>query len=73
MNEKSISKLLEEIEEFELIKLIIDALEKQMPHHLAPVTGVPVCGKCNGIMDLMQGDLNYCPNCGQKIKWGEKD
>ena len=69
MNEKSISKLLEEIEEFELIKLIIDALEKQMPHHLAPVTGIPHCGKCGKVMDLRQGDLNYCPNCGQKILW----
>ena len=27
---------------------------------------LPVCGKCNSIMDLMQGELNYCPNCGQK-------
>lgn len=29
----------------------------------------PVCGKCGGIMDLLQGELNYCPNCGTEIKW----
>lgn len=29
----------------------------------------PVCGKCGGIMDLLQGELNYCPNCGTEINW----
>lgn len=51
-----------------------EAVEKQIPHKLAPKRSkgceVPVCGKCGGIMDLMQGELNYCPNCGQRLKWG---
>lgn len=24
------------------------------------------------IMDLMQGELNYCPNCGPKIDWSDE-
>lgn len=57
------------------LRTIKEALEKQIPCKLAPKSSkkaeVPVCGKCNGIMDLMQGELNYCPNCGQKIDWSE--
>ena len=53
---------------------IINALEKQIPKKLKEHTQsqcgcIPVCGVCNGIMDLMQGDLNYCPYCGQKLNW----
>ncbi len=33
---------------------------------------IPSCGKCGGIMDLWQGDLNYCPNCGVEIDWGDE-
>lgn len=55
----------------EEMNIAIKALEKQIPCKLAPKSSkkaeVPVCGKCNGIMDLMQGELNYCPNCGCKI------
>lgn len=57
------------------LQTIIEALEKQIPCKLAPKSSkkaeVPVCGKCNGIMGLMQGELNYCPNCGQKIEWSD--
>ena len=57
------------------LNMAISALEKQIPCKLAPKSSkkaeVPVCGKCNGIMDLMQGELNYCPNCGQAIDWSE--
>lgn len=55
----------------EACRMGMEALRKQKPHKLAPTIGVPVCGRCNGIMDLMQGDLNYCPNCGQAIDWTE--
>ena len=54
------------------------ALEKQIPHKLKPNNSqskggcIPVCGKCNGIMDLEQGDLNYCPYCGQAIDWSDE-
>lgn len=61
-------------------EVIHKALEKQIPcklynFSLESYKGgcVPVCGKCNGIMDLMQGELNYCPNCGQKIDWSENN
>ena len=54
----------------EALKVAVSALEKQIPCKLAPKSSknaeLPVCGKCNGIMDLMQGELNYCPNCGEK-------
>ena len=57
--------------ELEIGMTLKEAVEKQIPHKLAPQKGqeIPVCGKCGGIMDLMQGELNYCPNCGQKILW----
>lgn len=60
------------------LQTIIETLEKQIPckpynFSLESYKGgcVPVCGKCNGIMGLMQGELNYCPNCGQKIEWSD--
>ena len=58
------------------LEMAINALEKQIPKKLKEHTQsqygcIPVCGVCNGIMDLMQGDLNYCPNCGQKLDWSE--
>ncbi len=59
----------------EEMKIVIEALDKQIPCKLAPKSSkkaeLPVCGKCNSIMDLMQGELNYCPNCGQKIDWSD--
>lgn len=60
------------------LRTIKEALEKQIPYKLYNFKSckggcVPVCGKCNGIMDLMQGELNYCPNCGQKIDWSENN
>lgn len=61
----------------EEMNIAIEALEKQIPCKLAPKSSkkaeLPVCGKCNGIMDLMQGELNYCHNCGQKIDWSENN
>ena len=60
------------------LQTIKEALEKQIPYKLYDFDlesckggCVPVCGKCNGIMDLAKGELNYCPNCGQKIDWSE--
>lgn len=58
----------------EEMNIVIKALEKQIPCKLAPKSSkkaeLPVCGKCNNIMDVMQGELNYCPNCGQALDWG---
>ena len=73
MIEKDISEIIKGQDKVDLYIAIISALSKQIPHKLAPKTSksyeVPVCGKCGGIMDLQQGNLNYCPNCGQKINW----
>lgn len=59
----------------EEMNIVIEALEKEIPCKLAPKSSkkseLPVCGKCNSVMDVMQGELNYCPNCGQKIDWGD--
>lgn len=70
-------KMLGDSEQMECAKQIaVGALEKRIPCKLAPKSSkkaeLPVCGKCNSIMDLMQGELNYCPNCGQKIDWGDE-
>ena len=64
-------------EHIKSIEIAIQALEKQIPNKLKEHTQsqygcIPVCGVCNGIMDLMQGDLNYCPNCGQKLDWSDE-
>ena len=60
------------------LEMAINALKKQLPKKLKEHTQsqygyIPVCGVCNGIMDLMQGDLNYCPNCGQKLDWSDEE
>ena len=72
-------EMLGDSEQMECAKQIaVKALEKQIPHKLKPNNSqskggcIPVCGKCNGIMDLEQGDLNYCPNCGQAIDWSDE-
>lgn len=58
-------------------EMTIKAVEKQIPYKLEPIASVkahvPVCGKCRGVMDLMQGELNYCPNCGQRLDWGDEE
>ena len=54
------------------VQLIKEALKKQIPKK-PKGTQIPICGVCNGIMDLMQGELNYCPNCGQKIDWRDEE
>lgn len=56
---------------------LVIALEKQMPHKLSPKSSegwkIFVCGKCEGYMDLLQGNLDYCPNCGQAIDWSDEE
>lgn len=44
------------------------AIKKQIPVKIKG-THIPICGKCDGVMDLAQGNLNYCPNCGQKLEF----
>lgn len=57
--------------------IIKEALEKQIPYEPYKFSesckggSILVCGNCNGVMELALGELNYCPNCGQKIDWSE--
>lgn len=48
----------------------IEALEKQIPVELEKQGYFKVC-KCGCEMStfLMHNRANYCPNCGQAIKW----
>lgn len=50
--------------------MAIDALEKQIPIELEKRGYFKVC-KCGCEMStfLMHNRANYCPNCGQAIKW----
>lgn len=51
-----------------VLDIAIQSLKKQIPFK-PKGTHIPICGVCNDVMDLAQGNLNYCPNCGQKIAW----
>ena len=67
----------------EAIYMAIDALEKQIPkkpdEHLEPIKKhmeegktapfCPVCGE--DLLDEANDCYMYCPECGQKIDWGE--
>ena len=52
---------------------VIVAIEKQMPKKpkYKSKDSLPMCGECGGIINILQGDANYCPNCGQAIDWSE--
>lgn len=52
------------------LKIAIEALEKQIPKKLEKQGYFKVC-KCGCEMStfLMHNRANYCPNCGQAIKW----
>lgn len=53
------------------IKAILEK-EEILMKPIGDKNSIPRCGACGGIMDLMQGELNYCPNCGHKIDWGKR-
>lgn len=61
------------------LQTIKEALEKQIPYEPYKFSesckggSILVCGNCNGIIELAKGELNYCPNCGQKIDWSENN
>lgn len=52
------------------LNMAINALEKQIPSELEKHGFFKVC-KCGCEMStfLMYNRANYCPNCGQAIKW----
>lgn len=59
------------IEKREFWQTVREALEKQIPKKpkYKSENSLPSCSQCGGIIDLLQGDANYCPNCGQKLDW----
>lgn len=56
-------------------KMAYTAIEKQIPKKPKSNADYSVskCCVCGGIIDLLQGDANYCPNCGQALNWEESD
>lgn len=58
-----------------------EALEKQIPKKPIPyekdseeVLEEYSCPECNAPYDvLFDGKLKFCPNCGQRLKWGENE
>lgn len=63
--------MFEEIRQYREIGTVEECREarerqRKIPLHDIP-NGIPVCGKCGGVIDLLQGELNYYPNCGQAI------
>ena len=52
----------------ESIKWLVEALEKTIPINAGVLrmnTDCPVCG------ETMEYEHNYCPECGQRLKWTE--
>ena len=80
MNEKKISKLLEEQERTELYMVIIDALQKQIAkkvkmkdqvHHHGRIYITNKSHRCPTCDATVYADFrsNYCDRCGQKLDW----
>ncbi len=69
MNEKNISKLLKEVEKIDMIKLVITALEKQIPYKPKPYPGY--AGECKCGEKFLYKSTYYCGNCGQRLDFGE--
>lgn len=68
----------------ELHKMIDDAIEKQIAKKptfdgdgYAPdgtfVWDEWLCPNCNSRYEVDYDDYSYCPNCGQKIDWSDKE
>lgn len=51
-------------------KLIIEALEKQIPKKLKDDGWLycPICGR-----DVLMDRFDYCPDCGQALDWSDND
>ena len=49
-------------------KLIIEALEKQIPKKLKDDGWLycPICG-----LDVLMDRFDYCPDCGQALDWSD--
>ena len=56
------------------IDVAIKALEKQIPKKMEFIPKKFPCDyKCpNGCKQYDEYKINYCPNCGQKLDWGDE-
>ena len=67
MMERHISEILDERNQNELMQLVIDTFEKQLSKHPAlDCRGRYICTEC---ISIVMESFNFCPNCGQKLKW----
>lgn len=67
MIEKHISSILDEKNQEDLMRIVIDTFEKQLSKH--PVLGLDGRYACSECGNMVIESFCYCPNCGQKINW----
>lgn len=60
-------------EDFELLKVAVDKQMKRKPKSIPCAVGKSLfdCPYCEKTMSYKQ--YHYCPDCGQKLDWGEND
>lgn len=77
---KEQTKLKDRVQQAE--DLAIKALEKQIPKRaISTYIGNYKCPTCENYIDITDDDLyvyeivplEYCPNCGQALDWGETE
>ena len=68
MIEKHISSILDEKNQEDLMRIVIDTFEKQLSKR--PVLGLDGKYACAECENMVIESFGYCPNCGQKINWG---
>ena len=67
----------------EALSLAIEALEKQMPESIdlegdgyedgVIIYDIWICPRCGKHYELEYDYYDFCPNCGQRIDWSNKD
>lgn len=68
MIEKNISSILDVKNQEEFMELIITTFEKQLSKKPIAQGGKYVCLECESEVN---NSFKFCPNCGQKIGWGD--
>jgi rubrerythrin len=67
MIEKHISSILDEKNQEDLMRIVIDTFEKQLSKRpILGLNGKYACAECD---NMVIESFCYCPNCGQKIDW----
>jgi len=63
-----------------IIEIVTEMLEKQIPKKPTGTSDYFTCPTCKSEFverfsesGCSSENFNYCGNCGQKLKWGEKD